>query len=251
MRFSPLALFVAAACVSAPAAAASPALETRLKEAGRIEIVQAYPNDPQTVRGVMLQHRNGDGLLSVAMGAAELKPLLVTLCAQAAYFNPDAAGTTAGKPLTPEQTQMSAYGRYMAVMGGAAMVQDVLGPNVELPQSGATQTLQREKSWAYGKEQYEVTVSQGADGTLRIDSVKTGITTTTPDAEPDASFSTDDDKAAQRADLEPVGTKRELVLSGQQEAAMAGSFPLKGWVPARGEAVGSVDQARKAAGCGK
>ena len=52
------------------------------------------------------------------------------------------------------------------------------------------------------------------------------------------------------ADLEPVGTQRELVISGQQEAAMAGSFPLKGWVPARGEAVGSAEQARKAAGCG-
>lgn len=244
MRFLPVfCVLCAALCAALPAAAASESLESRLADAAVIEVVQTGP-DGAPFRGVMQQYRNGDSLLSVGDGADGTDALAVVLCKKQAYFNIEARSDAGMAGLTPEQKQMRAYGLYMGVIGGVAMVQGVVDPDQALPAPGQTVTQQRETHWAYGKEHYAVTLQQAATGELRIKVTKTANVTTTPDAAPDATFSSDDDKAARLAELSPVGSWGEVVISGARGAALDDAMSIRGWMPARGDAADTVGQAR-------
>ncbi|MEK0265987.1 hypothetical protein QT383_06735 [Stenotrophomonas rhizophila] len=174
---------------------------------------------------------------------------MLTLCNGKAHMNLDASWPGAPAAKTQEEKQMRAYGLYMAVMGGMAMAQGIAGDTLELPAEGQASTVQRETSWAYGKEQYAVTVNNGVDGELRIRVAKTGNTTRTPSSGPDDIVSTDGDKAARLAELEPVGTARELVIaSSPMGASVPDDMSLKGWMSASGKGGATVGAARKASG---
>jgi hypothetical protein len=134
-------------------------------------------------------------------------------------------------------------------MGGMAMAQSIAGDTLEVPPEGRAATVQRETPWAYGKEQYAVTVTGGAGGELRIKAVKTANTTKTPRSGPDDFVSTDGDKAARLAELEPVGTSRELVISSAPMAAgIPDAMSLAGWLSASGKGGATVGEARTASG---
>jgi len=149
---------------------------------------------------------------------------------------------------TLEEKQMRAYGMYMALMGGMAMVQAAAGDALALPAAGQTATVQHETPWAYGKEQYTVAVTNAASGQLRIKATKTGNTAKPPSG-PEDVVSTDDDKAARLAELEPVGTWRELVISSEPMAeALPDAMPLNGWMSAGGARGATVGAARKGSG---
>lgn len=245
-----LPVFVLAAAITAalPARATTVSLNERLESASRVEVSQV-PTSGASLIGRVQQFRNGDSLIS--LGEGEGQPVVLTLCGGKAHLNLEASWPGAPAAKTAEEKQMRAYGMYMAVMGGMAMVQGVAGDTLELPADGQAVTVQRETSWAYGKEQYAVTVTGGAGGELRVKAVKTANTTNTtnttktPRSGPDDFLSTDDDKAARLAELEPVGTTRELVIS---PAPMAAGIPdamsLAGWLSASGKGGATVGEAR-------
>jgi hypothetical protein len=244
--FLTVAALTAAITVAVPASAATLSLNERLKSASSVEVSQV-PASGASLIGRVQQFRNGDSLVRLGEGGGE--PLVLTLCDGKAHMNLDARWPGAPAAKTQEEKQMRAYGLYMAVMGGMAMAQSIAGETLEVPAEGQAVTVQREMPWAYGKEQYAVTVNNRADGELRIRVAKTGTTTSTPAAGPDDVVSTDGDKAARLAELEPVGTARELVISA---APMGASVPddmsLKGWMSVSGKGGATVGAARKASG---
>jgi hypothetical protein len=215
--------------VALPAAAATLSLNERLKGASVVQVNQV-PASGASLIGRVEQFRNGDSL--IRLGEGEGEPVVLTLCNGKAHMNLDARWPGAPAAKTQEEKQMRAYGLYMAVMGGMAMAQSIVGDTLEVPAEGQAATVQRETPWAYGKEQYAVRVSNGADDVLRDDVV-----------------STDDDKAARLAELEPVGTSRELVISAAPMAAsVTDDMSLKGWMSASGKGGATVGAARKASG---
>jgi len=239
-----LPVFVLAAAITAalPARATTVSLNERLESASRVEVTQV-PTSGASLIGRVQQFRNGDSLIS--LGEGEGQPVVLTVCGGKAHLNLEASWPGAPAAKTAEEKQMRAYGMYMAVMGGMAMVQGVAGDTLELPADGQAVTVQRETSWAYGKEQYAVTVTGGAGGELRVKAVKTANTTKTPRSGPDDFLSTDDDKAARLAELEPVGTTRELVISAAPMAAgIPDAMSLAGWLSASGKGRATVGEAR-------
>jgi len=232
--------------VALPAAAATLSLNERLKGASVVQVNQV-PASGASLIGRVEQFRNGDSL--IRLGEGEGEPVVLTLCNGKAHMNLDARWPGAPAAKTQEEKQMRAYGLYMAVMGGMAMAQSIVGDTLEVPAEGQAATVQRETPWAYGKEQYAVRVSNGADDVLRIKVTKTGNTTRTPSSGRDDVVSTDDDKAARLAELEPVGTSRELVISAAPMAAsVTDDMSLKGWMSASGKGGATVGAARKASG---
>ncbi|MGH8422849.1 MAG: hypothetical protein ACRER3_10915, partial [Pseudomonas fluorescens] len=88
---------------------------------------------------------------------------------------------------------------------------------------------------------YALEVSRDTDGQVRVQATKIATDTTTPASGPDDLFSTDDDRAARLAELEPVGTRREMVVSPQARATeLSATLPLLGWVDASGDTYASV-----------
>jgi len=245
MRAFQTVVFAAAIGAALPATAATISLNERLEAASIVEVNQVPPSGPSLL-GRVQQFRNGDSL--IRLGEGEGAPVVLRLCNGKAHFNLEADWPGAPVAKTQEQKQMRAYGMYMAVMGGMAMVQATAGDALELPAAGQTTTVQHETPWAYGKEQYAVAVSSAASGELRVKATKTG-NTSKPPSRPDGVVSTDGDKAARLAELEPVGTWRELVIS---PAPMAETLPdtmsLKGWMSASGDGGATVGAARNAAG---
>ncbi len=70
-----------------------------------------------------------------------------------------------------------------------------------------------------------------------------------PETGPDDMFSTDEDRAARLAELEPVGTWRELIISAEPRAAeIPAEMSLGGWVSDDGQVMATVGEARKACG---
>lgn len=244
--FLTVAALTAAITAAVPTSAATRSLNERLKNASSVEVNQV-PASGAPLIGRVQQFRNGDSLVRLGEGGGE--PLVLTLCNGKAHMNLDASWPGAPAAKTQEEKQMRAYGLYMAVMGGMAMAQGIAGDTLELPAEGQASTVQRETSWAYGKEQYAVTVNNGVDGGLRIRVAKTGNTTRTPSSGPDDIVSTDGDKAARLAELEPVGTARELVIaSSPMGASVPDDMSLKGWMSASGKGGATVGAARKASG---
>jgi hypothetical protein len=244
--FVTVAVLTAAIAAAVPTSAAALSLNERLKNASTVQVNQVPPSGASLL-GRVQQFQNGDSLIRVGEGEGE--PLVLTLCNGKAHMNLDASWPGAPAARTQEEKQMRAYGLYMAVMGGMAMAQSIAGDTLELPAEGQASTVQRETPWTYGKEQYAVTVSNRTDGELRIRVAKTGNTTRTPSSGPDDIVSTDDDKAARLAELEPVGTSRELVISAAPKvASVPDDMSLKGWMSASGKGGATVGDARKASG---
>ncbi|MGX9188979.1 hypothetical protein [Stenotrophomonas sp. Ker107b] len=248
--FLTVAALTAAITAAVPTSAATLSLNERLKNASSVEVNQV-PASGAPLIGRVQQFRNGDSLVRLGEGGGE--PLVLTLCNGKAHMNLDASWPGAPAAKTQEEKQMRAYGLYMAVMGGMAMAQGIAGDTLELPAEGQASTVERETSWAYGKEQYAVTVNNDVDGELRIRVAKTGNTTRTPSSGPDDIVSTNGDKAARLAELEPVGTARELVIaSSPMGASVPDDMSLKGWMSASGKGGATVGAARKASGdCGR
>lgn len=244
--FLPLVVFAAAISVALPATAATLSLNERLKTASSVEVNQV-PTSGASLIGRVQQFRNGDSLISLGDGEGE--PVVLTLCDGKAHLNLDASWPGAPAAKTPEEKQMRAYGMYMAVMGGMAMVQGIIGDALELPAEGQTSTSQRETSWAYGKEMYAVAVTHAAGGEIRVKMTKMDNTTRTLPSGPDDIISTDGDRAARLAELDPVGTSRELVIASTPRAdGLPDTMPLKGWLSASGKGGATVGAARKASG---
>jgi hypothetical protein len=244
--FITVVVLTTAIAATVPTSAATLSLNERLKNASSVEVSQVPPSGASLI-GRVQQFRNGDSL--IRLGEGEGEPVVLTLCNGKAHMNLDARWPGAPAAKTQEEKQMRAYGLYMAVMGGMAMAQSIVGDTLEVPAEGQAATVQRETPWAYGKEQYAVRVSNGADDVLRIKVTKTGNTTRTPSSGRDDVVSTDDDKAARLAELEPVGTSRELVISAAPMAAsVTDDMSLKGWMSASGKGGATVGAARKASG---
>jgi len=243
--FLPVVVLAAAISAALPATATPMSLNERLTSASRIEVNQVPAHGPSLL-GHVQQFRNGDSLIS--LGEGDGAPVVLTLCDGRAHFNLEASWPGAPVAKTLEEKQMRAYGMYMAVMGGMAMVQAAAGDALALPAAGQTATVQHETPWAYGKEQYTVAVTNAASGQLRIKATKTGNTAKPPSGPKDV-VSTDDDKAARLAELEPVGTWRELVISSEPMAeALPDAMPLNGWMSAGGAGGATVGAARKSSG---
>ncbi|GEM_PF-124996 len=250
--FLPVLVLAAAIGATLPATAATAAtaatvsLNARLEAASSVQVNQV-PVSGASLIGRVQQFRNGDSLIS--LGDGEGQPVVLTLCKGKAHLNLEASWPGAPAAKTQEEKQMRAYGMYMAVMGGMAMVQGITGDALALPAEGQTSTAQRETSWAYGKELYAVAVTHAAGGEIRIKMTKTENTTRTPSSGPDDIVNTDGDKAARLAELDPVGTSRELVIAA---APMAEGVPdamsLQGWMSASGKGGATVGAARKASG---
>lgn len=243
--FLPVLVLAAAIGAALPAAATTISLNERLKAASRIEVNQVPPSGASLLAQVQ-QFRNGDSLIS--LGEGEGTPVVLMLCNGKAHFNLEANWPGAPEAKTQEEKQMRAYGMYMAVMGGMAMVQAAAGDALALPAPGQTATVQHETPWAYGKEHYAVAVTRATSGELRVRATKTGTTAKAPSGADDV-ISTDDDQAARLAELEPVGTWRELVIgSAPMAASLPDTFPLKGWMSVPGKGGATVGAARKASG---
>jgi len=91
-------------------------------------------------------------------------------------------------------------------------------------------------------------LTSATSGELRVRATKTGTTAKAPSGADDV-ISTDDDQAARLAELEPVGTWRELVIgSAPMAASLPDTFPLKGWMSVPGKGGATVGAARKASG---
>jgi len=254
MLMTPVSLsyLVAAAAFSSSAVAADvPAtLEALIERSARITITQALPSGGAVDHAVVEQFANSDML--VRHGGGEGVPIVVTICTRATFLNtaPDAAGAA---PLSGGQLRAIRGAQYMGALAGMAMVTGVAGREAEVPAAGASISTEKTTAWAYGKERYVLAVSRDAVGQLRIRATKIATETTTPASGPEDRLSTDDDRAARLAELEPVGTWREMVVSPHERTeALPATTSLRGWVDASGDTYASVAEARdERSGCGK
>lgn len=243
-----LALAVFAGGVAHAAPTGRAAIEPLLEQSPGVTFSQGVQEGKAQFRGRLQQFANGDTLLRVGDGDGQ--PVMLIVCSQSGWINP-VGETGSAAPLSSEQLKAVRMMQYMGTLTGVAMVQGVLGEGSQLPTSAAPVASTGSNAWAYGREQFDITARQVAGQGLQVRTVKTsnGATPHTPD--PEATFSTDDDRAARLAELEPVGTWRELVIAeGQRPAALPADMSLKGWLSSGDQgAVATVGEARRS--CGK
>lgn len=253
MKSAPLlcVLVAGAAFPSIAVAADTPeTLEALIERSARITITQALPSGGAVDHSVIEQFANGDMLMR--HGGGEGVPIVLTICKRATFLNtaPDKAGAA---PLAGGQLRAIRGAQYMGALAGMAMLTGVAGREAELPAAGASIRTEKMTSWAYGKERHALEVSRDADGQVRVQATKIATETTTPASGPDDLVSTDDDRAARLAELEPVGTRREMVVSpAARGTELSATLPLLGWVDASGDTYASVAEARdEEPGCSK
>jgi hypothetical protein len=236
-------LIAGAAFPSIAAAADRPeTLEALIERSARITITQALPAGGAADHAVIEQFANGDML--VRHGVGEGVPIVLTICKRATFLNtaPDKAGAA---PLSGNQLRAIRGAQYMGALAGMAMLTGVAGRDAELPAAGASIRTEKTTSWAYGRERYALEVSRDTDGQVRVQATKIATETTTPASGPDDLVSTDDDRAARLAELEPVGTRREMAVSPQARGTeLSATLPLRGWVDASGDTYANVGKAR-------
>ena len=140
---------------------------------------------------------------------------------------------------------------YQALMSGLARA-GVAGPAgevVAVADDGSETRSVGENPWAYGIERYDVTTS-ACRAALRVHSRKTATVNTTPPANPDDTFSTEDDQAARLSELAPVGSWTEVVIHGGPRLPhMDPATSLKGWMSMGDDQAATVAEARTLHGC--
>lgn len=241
---------VLAAAVSGSAAFAAAAdgradVESLLERSPAVTFSTGVEEGAPTFRGRLEQFANGDTLLRV--GAGEGVPVMLIVCSQSGWINPvDETGSAT--PLPVEQLKAVRMMQYMGTLTGVAMVQGVGGKTLTMPTSAEPVSSTGSNEWAYGREQFTLRAQQVDGQGVRIRTLKTshGAADHTPD--PEAMFSTDDDRAARLAELEPVGTWREVVIAGgERPAAVPADMSLRGWLPSGGDtaAVATAGEARR------
>lgn len=225
----------------------TPSLDSLLTHSSSVAISQGTMTGEAAHRGRMQQYANGDTLLfQQGAGDAVDVPVMVILCERSAYFN-TVGGLPTGGPLSNESLKAVRIGQYMTLLGNVAMVQGAVGHALQLPANGTTLDATVETGWAYGKEQFSLRTTRLADSGVRFHMIKRGNRITIPASDPDDMFSTDDDRAARLAELEPVGAWRELVISATPRMAeIPAEMSLKGWVDDSGHAMANVGEARQA-----
>lgn len=242
------AVLLATTGTGAAAAAQNASIESLLENSSRVTLRQGHVAGQVADQAQLQQYANGDSmLLQGGAGAADGEPILMILCGQSVYFNmvgglPDAVN------MQGDALKAARMGQYMALLGGVAMVQGTAGKALVLPEPGARLDTAAETSWAYGKERFALEVERPDPQRLRILMTKLATLTTTPASAPDDAFSTDDDRAARLAELEPVGAWRELLIStAARQAQVPGQMTLQGWEANEGATATTVERARN--GC--
>ncbi len=237
-----LALLGAAAASAAPAGRA--AIEPLLEQSPDVAFSQGVQEGKAQFRGRLQQFANGDTLLREGEGDGE--PVMLIVCSQSGWINP-VGETGSATPLSAEQLKAVRMMQYMGTLTGVAMVQGVVGAEWALPASAEPVSSTGSHAWAYGREQFDITARRVAGQGLQLRTVKTSNGANTHTSDPDASFSTDDDRAARLAELEPVGTWRELVIAdGGRPPALPADMSLKGWLSSGAQGTAStVGEARR------
>ncbi|KRG51570.1 hypothetical protein [Stenotrophomonas beteli] len=174
---------------------------------------------------------------------------VLVLCREAAYLKIPATKLKAGA-LTSEQRQMIVYQALMSGLGAVAGVIGPAGEVVTVADDGSETRSVGENSWAYGVERYDVITQRLPDGALRVRARKTETVSTTPPADPDDMFSTEDDQAARLSELAPVGSWTEVVVhGGARQPHMDPATSLKGWISMGDDQAATVAEARTLHGC--
>ncbi|MGV6493088.1 hypothetical protein ACTUVK_003294 [Stenotrophomonas rhizophila] len=237
---------LAIALFSAGASAAPGAIEPLLERSPNVTFTQGGSDGKPVFRGQLQQFANGDTLLRV--GEGEGQPVLLILCSQQGWINP-VGETGSGKRLAGKDLQALRMMQYMGTLTGVAMVQGIGGETLQVPSSDAAVASTGSNAWAYGREQFTVSTRHVAGQGLQVRAVKTSHGATEVADDPDATFSTADDRQARLAELEPVGTWRELVIAdGERPASVPAAMSLRGWLPSApgGKAVATVGEGRSA-----
>lgn len=238
---------MAIALSSTAAFAAAPedaGMEALLERSPAVTFSTGVDAGKPTFRGRLEQFANGDTLLRV--GEGEGVPVMLIVCSQSGWINPvGETGSTA--PLPVEQLKAMRMMQYMVTLTGVAMVQGVGGEALKMPTSLQPVSSTGSHEWAYGREQFEVSARQVDGQGVLLRTRKTSHGAAGQPADPDAMFSTDDDRAARLAELEPVGTWREVIIDGgERPPAVPADMSLRGWVSSgEGAAVATAGEARR------
>lgn len=240
-----VALSSTAAFAAAPEGGAG--MEALLERSPAITFSTGVETGKPTFRGRLEQFINGDTLLRV--GEGEGVPVMLIVCSQSGWINP-VGETGSATPLPLEQLKAVRMMQYMGTLTGVAMVQGVGGAALKMPVSSQPVSSTGSHAWAYGREQFEVSARQVDGHGVLLRTRKTSHGSTDQAADPEAMFSTDDDRAARLAELEPVGTWREVVIGGgERPPAVPAEMSLRGWVSSGdGPAVATAGEARRSCG---
>lgn len=224
-------------------------LDDLLTHASSVTVRQGTSADEAAHSGRLRQYANGESLLFQGDGEdAADAPVMLMLCERSAYFN-TVGDLPVGESLSGESLKAVRVGQYLALIGGVATMQGAAGRTFRPPVEGEVVDTTVETEWAYGKEQFSLVARRQADGSAHLRMLKLGNRITVPETGPDDMFSTDEDRAARLAELEPVGTWRELIISAEARAAeIPAEMSLAGWVGDGGQVMATVGEARKACG---
>ena len=247
--FPRCAMLAVALCSTAAFAAApndNAGMESLLERSPAVTFSTGVEEGKPSFRGRLEQFANGDTLLRV--GEGEGVPVMLIVCSQSGWLNP-VGETGSATPLPVAQLKAVRMMQYMGALTGVAMVQGVGGAALKMPASAQPLSSTGSNDWAYGREQFNVSVRQVDGQGVRIRTLKTSHGAAEYSPDPDAMVSTDDDRAARRAELEPVGTWREVDIAGGERApAVPDTMSLRGWVSSADAApVANVGEARR--GC--
>lgn len=244
----PRCTLLALAVLAGDAANAAPvgraAIEPLLELSPGVTFSQGVEEEKAQFRGRLQQFANGDTLLRV--GEGDGKPVMLIVCSQSGWINP-VGETGSAAPLGGEQLKAVRMMQYMGTLTGVAMVQGLVGDGWQLPASAEPVASTGSNAWAYGREQFDITTRRLAGQELQVRAVKTSNGASPHSTDPKATFSTDEDRAARLAELEPVGTWRELVITeGERPASLPADMSLTGWLSSGAQgAVATVGEARR------